>query len=301
MDSEIAYKRSKAITRYTFGTSYRNSWRKFVSSINQNTSLHTAWKRVQKIEGNFSPSPSPVLVNHNNDLISEPGEVAEMLSSHFSQVSGEQNYSQTFRRSKAQKESRPINFNTGGDQPYNDQISELELRTALSKTTETSPGEDQITYLMIKRAHHTLLPAILVLFNMIFSEQTLPSGWTSAIIIAIPKPGKDHKIGNNYRPISLTSCLCKLLEKIINWRLMWYLEVNGLIGIQQSGFRSNRSTTDHLAQLENDLREALNERQHTLAVFFDIQKAYDTAWRFGVLSYMSLECGAAFRYSYPTS
>ena len=64
---------------------------------------------------------------------------------------------------------------------------------------------------------------------------------------------------------------------------MWYLEKNGHISPHQSGFRRNRSTTDHLTQLELCIREAIAQRHHTIAIFFDIQKAYGTAWRCGVL------------------
>ena len=73
------------------------------------------------------------------------------------------------------------------------------------------------------------------------------------------------------------------MEKIINNRLVWHLETNNLITNAQSGFRHNRSTTDNLAKLENDINIAISNKNHTIVVFFDLQKAYDTAWRFGVI------------------
>ena len=69
-----------------------------------------------------------------------------------------------------------------------------------------------------------------------------PESWELATITPIPKPGKDHTEPTNYRPIALTSCLCKTLERMINARLVWYLEINNLISPVQSGFRSERST-----------------------------------------------------------
>ena len=100
--------------------------------------------------------------------------------------------------------------------------------------------------------------------------------------MAIPKLGKDLSDPMNYRPISLTSCLCKLLAKMVNIRLMWYLEFHNFINLQQCGFHRNQSTIDHLTQLQNDLCVLMSRHLHTI-VFFDLTKAYDMAWRYSTL------------------
>ena len=79
--------------------------------------------------------------------------------------------------------------------------------------------------------------------------------------------------------VSLTSCLCKTLERMINKRLTWFLESNNHISRFQSGFRSDRSTNDNLARLETFIRNVFIKKEHVVAVFFDLEKAYDTAWR----------------------
>ena len=70
---------------------------------------------------------------------------------------------------------------------------------------------------------------------------------------------------------------------MINKRLTWFLESNNHISRFQSGFRSDRSTTDNLARLETFKRDAFIEKEHVVAVFFDLEKAYDTTWRYGIL------------------
>ena len=69
---------------------------------------------------------------------------------------------------------------------------------------------------------------------------------------------------------------------MINSRLTWYLETNGLITNMQTGFRK-RGTIDHLIRLETFIREAFIRKQHLTAVFFDLEKAYDTKWNYGIL------------------
>ena len=72
---------------------------------------------------------------------------------------------------------------------------------------------------------------------------------------------------------------------MVNERLVWYLEKNGLLAEQQQWcYRSNRSTVDHLVRLETFIRDAFIHNQHLVAVFFDLQKAYDTTWKYGILN-----------------
>ena len=88
------------------------------------------------------------------------------------------------------------------------------------------------------------------------------------LIISIPKPGNDHFNPLNYRPIALTSYICKTVERMVNEYLVWYLEKNGLL-TKQLGYRTNRSTVDHLIRLETFICDAFIQNQHLVAVFFD--------------------------------
>ena len=73
------------------------------------------------------------------------------------------------------------------------------------------------------------------------------------------------------------------MEKMINNRLVWYLERNNFITPVQSGFRKQCSTTHHFVQLESFVREAFVQRQHTVAIFFDLEKAYERTWKYGIM------------------
>ena len=128
---------------------------------------------------------------------------------------------------------------------------------------------------MLKHLPENSLEILLNIFNYIWTTGKFPEDWTYATIIPIPKPGKDPTEPNNYRPMALTSCLCKTLT--------WFLESNNHISRFQSGLRSDCSTTDYLVRLETFIRDAFIKKEHVVAVFFYLEKAYDTTWRYDIL------------------
>ena len=69
---------------------------------------------------------------------------------------------------------------------------------------------------------------------------------------------------------------------MVNERLVWYLDKNGLSTKQQCGYRANTSTVSHLIRLETFICDAFIQNQHLVAVFFDLQKTYDTTWKYGI-------------------
>ena len=73
------------------------------------------------------------------------------------------------------------------------------------------------------------------------------------------------------------------MERMINNRLVLYLEQNKLISPMQCSFRKQRITTNHLVRLESFVREAFALQQHAVGVFFDLEKAYESTWKFGVM------------------
>ncbi len=81
-----------------------------------------------------------------------------------------------------------------------------------------------ISYSMIKNVPEVAIKALLDLYNHIWNEGSLPEDWKSAIVIPVVKPGKDATKSNSYRPIALTSTLCKVMEKMIVRRLNYFLE-----------------------------------------------------------------------------
>lgn len=158
-----------------------------------------------------------------------------------------------------------------------------ELQRALNRTGKSAPGKDKVCYSMLKHLSIENQEKLLMLYNRVWEEGRLPKSWKEAVIIPIRKPGKDPSKPGNYRPIALTSHICKLMERMINERLMYFLESKDIIASCQSGFRKGRNTIDSVINLEDEIRKAQVNKETVGTVFFDVEKAYDMMWREGLL------------------
>jgi hypothetical protein len=81
---------------------------------------------------------------------------------------------------------------------------------------------------------------VLEIYNKIWSTEEFPCEWTEAIVIPILKPGKDPNEPTSYRQISLSSCMCKTMERIINRRILHVIEERKLLPETQYDFRKKK-------------------------------------------------------------
>ena len=212
-------------------------------------------------------------------VLDDQKEIADCLGRRFAYVSSKNSSDQRFQEFKDQAEREKVDFNTDIEFGYNEDISRAEFLHNLNLSNDSAPGPDEICYSMLKNLAPSGKRILLELLNCIFKGGKFPEKWKEAFIIPILKEGKESTKASSYRPIALTSCICKLLERIINRRLVWYLESKGLIDRCQNGFRRGRSTLDSLAALATDVHDAFRRKQYLFCVFFDLEKAYDTCWK----------------------
>ena len=109
-----------------------------------------------------------------------------------------------------------IRFPPADNESYNLPITFTELTDAITTVHDSSPGPDLIHYEILKHLPYSFLQLLLTILNKYWLTDTFPLTWRKAFIIPVPKPGKDSENSNNYRPIALTSCLCKTFERTIN-------------------------------------------------------------------------------------
>jgi len=113
------------------------------------------------------------------------------------------------------------------------------------------------------------------IFSKSFETGEIPSQLKIAKVVPIFKSG-DPTLPNNYRPISLLPNISKILEKVMCNRLTFFLESNNLLANSQYGFRKAHSTVHPLVHFLNNLTKANNKKLYTIAIFCDLQKAFDT-------------------------
>jgi len=102
----------------------------------------------------------------------------------------------------------------------------------------------------------------------------VPESWKLANITPVHKSGSKLST-NNYRGISLTSVLCKLLERIIGSHIWNYLSVNEILSPHQHGFVPNRSTSTNLLETMDIITGALNNGLGVDVIYLDFMKAFD--------------------------
>ena len=137
-----------------------------------------------------------------------------------------------------------------------------------------SPGPDQIHPRVLHEIKGSISVPIAIIFNTSLKTATLPHDWKEANVSAIYKKGNKSHPGN-YRPVSLTSILCKLLEGFIRDAVVKHMRENGLFSDKQFGFIAGRSTMLQLLKVMDIWTEILDQGGSIDAIYCDFMKAFD--------------------------
>jgi hypothetical protein len=134
---------------------------------------------------------------------------------------------------------------------------------------------NNLSMVILKSVANEICMPLKHIVNLSLCTGEIPIQMKTAKIVPIFKSGDPTEI-NNYRPISLLSSFGKILEKIVANKLTFFLETNSILSQYQFGFRANHSTVHPMMLLLNKLTAALNEKKHSIVIFCDLKKAFDT-------------------------
>lgn len=155
-------------------------------------------------------------------------------------------------------------------------IDEEEVRNRLGKLKDSKAiGPDEIHPKVLKECAGELSVPVAKLFRLSLSRAEVPLDWKKAHVCPIFKKGS-VKLAENYRPVSLTSQLCKVMESIIRDHIVSFLENEQIIDMNQHGFRVGRSCKTNLLETLEDWTKEVNENRRVDCVYLDYQKAFDT-------------------------
>ena len=130
-------------------------------------------------------------------------------------------------------------------------------------------GPDQIPTVVLKELASELAPVLAARFNQSLSSGVIPGDWSWALITPVFKKG-------NYRPVSLTSVVCKVLEHIVCAHILRHLERHHLLTNLQHGFRKGHSCESQLLITLDDLFHNFDQKKQTDVGVLDFSRAFDT-------------------------
>ena len=165
----------------------------------------------------------------------------------------------------------------------NGSIIELEISEAIkSLKNNKAPGTDNILNEYLKYSTPTLISIYCKLFNIVLDTGIIPESWTSGIIMPVFKNKGNPSDPDNFRAITLISCLGKLFTSVINSRLNIFANELSIISENQAGFRKGYSTIDNIFVLHALIELYFSFGKKLYCTFVDFKKAFDTVWRTGL-------------------
>ena len=230
-----------------------------ITAMKENTKQF--WSYMKRL-GNGEKGVADLLVN--NTIISDGKGKAEALNHQFASV--------FTKESKANVPSMgPSNI---GDIPKLIISEAGVLKQLQNLMPNKAPGPDQLPPWFLKMFAIKLAPILTDLFQSSIDQGSLPWQWKEANICAIFKKG-NKEAPDSYRPVSLTSVTCKILEHIIHSHIMGHFEVNEILVDSQHGFRAKRSTETQLIVTIDDIARALDKGESIHMAILDFSKAFD--------------------------
>lgn len=193
------------------------------------------WSLAKSVEANFCRPKLPPLVRLDGILAHTAKEKAGLFASLFAHNS----------RLDTSSATPPTLPHCDSSMPEvrirNKEVLRVLCRLDVNKTS----GPDGLPANVLKACAPELSPVLTRLYRLSFRTGIVLKSWKLANVQPVSKKGSRADL-TNYRPISITSILCKIMERVLNSRLMAYLEGNDLLSDRQYGFRRNRSTGDLL-------------------------------------------------------
>ena len=199
-----------------------------------------------------------------NVIVEEEIEIAETMVTYFSTV-------HTNFRGEEMPEMQMMTDRQIGELNITPEM----VKTKLSKlNVNKSCGPDGIHPFVLQKTASEMCIPLALLFQKSLDEGTCPDEWKSANVTPIHKKG-DRTEPSNYRPVSLTSQVCKVMESIIRDEIMKHLTGNNLLNDAQHGFREGRSCLTNLLETIEQWTEIIDEGDCIDVAYLDFRKAFD--------------------------
>ena len=237
--------------------------------IDSRPCLKRFWTYI-KHQRSSSVGISPL--RYEGKLVTEPKEKADILNKQFFKAfsSGLQ-YSSVEFHDKCEMDTSEKNISIMKDIEITDKGIE-KLLQGLNPAKATGP--DGLPPRVLKELATQLAPILAMIYRLSLQTGKVPSDWRQALVTPIYKKG-EHYDPINYRPVSLTSIPCKLLEHVLVSNIMKHFEDNDILSKRQHGFRRGRSCESQLLEFVEEVSAGLDSGLATDVIIMDFAKAFD--------------------------
>lgn len=299
--AHAVYRAARAAFRRAMRRAKARSWEQLTAKIEDPLHRRLVWKAWARSQPSDSFAPTSIASSGRVDLPADVADSLDRLAAHFADTCSHPRHPTFDAQHEDVVAARVAAIALAGPgapgeaDAQGDALFELgDLVEQIKRLRrDTAPGHDSLSPHFIQRGGEALHRALLVLFNASWSSGRLPRDWKRANVLALYKgKGADRADPSSYRPISLTSVVVRLFERLIKRRLLARLPADFLHPLQ-SGFRAGHSTYDSLLYLHFAVKRALVQRRRHEGVrghpylpvcFVDISKAFDKVWHDGLLA-----------------
>ena len=276
--NKLYQKRNKNKLKYT---SYRNrlthllriAEKRYYSHIfEQNKqNLSQVWKVINGIINKRKVAVKTSRFKHNNKILTEAKDIANQFNLYFTTVGS--NLAKKIRDIGIKPEFflQAQYINSFFFSP----VTENDIQILINSLRDSSPGYDDIKPKVVKHVSTEIIVSLTHIINVSLETGIFPNDLKIAKVLPLFKKG-DREIFSNYRPISLLTCFSKLFEKVAYNQLQSYLDKLDILYQFQFGFRKQYNTDLAVSFLSNRIAEALEKQEHSIGIFLDLSKAFDT-------------------------
>ncbi|MEL6855582.1 MAG: endonuclease/exonuclease/phosphatase family protein, partial [Cyanobacteria bacterium J06607_13] len=236
------------------------AWRQVLDDASAHHNDAKMWRVVGSLNGTPDANSPNEAMSHNGRLITSNKRKADLFVGHYANVS----------RLKTTKADRVQNRRLKSDvrSARSEEVPPItmtELRRAIDQLRfRGAPGPDGIPPSFLKNLGPRAMDMLLSIFNLALGTGVTPQPWRDATIIPLLKAGKPASELSSFRPISLTSCVAKLLERVISERLYYIAEFAGWFSNLQAGFRKTRGVEDQVLRINQRIADGFHQKERSV-------------------------------------
>ena len=219
------------------------------------------WSYIKSKKQDQIGTPS---LNGNGKVLTDSTSKAEVLSNHFQHIHKKGSFLHTEHRLQCHSSYGVSNI----------QQREGIINLLKNLDSKKANGPHKLPTTLLKITALEIAEAVTFLFSQSYESGQLPNDWRKAHVLPVFKKGEKHD-SCNYRPVSLTAVLCKIMEHIIYRNIMHHLEDNDILFANQHGFLKNHSCESQLILTVEDLAMNLDQGDQMDMIILDFSKAFD--------------------------